>query len=66
LCDRQNGKTALIIASENGYADILNLLVEANAATDITDNVRLRDIVIFDVPVLAPQAPLAPPNPTVA
>ena len=38
----QNGNTALICASDNGHTDVVQLLLEAEANTDITDTVSYK------------------------
>ena len=45
----QEGKTPLFVASKEGYSEIVRLLLNANANTDIANNVSclLQVIIVF-------------------
>ena len=40
ICVFQTGATAMICACENGHINVVQLLIQARASLDITDNVN--------------------------
>ena len=42
----QNGRSALMLASENGHTEVVKCLIEANSAVDLQSKVSCESILI--------------------